>query len=121
MFAEIANSSLGNAVLIGFTVASGVSTVVSLVSLFATRREVEAIQARIDQHERIHQELFQQMDGVESGMRDELRADLATLRASIGEASASVAGLVATVNQLNQSLAAQQARVDRLAERGHGQ
>ncbi len=119
MFADISNSSLGNAVLIGFTVASGVSTVVSLVSLFATRREVESLQKRIDQHESIHKDIFTKLGGVERGVRNELKGDIEKLRAEISEATASVAGLVATVTQLNQSLANQQARLDRLADRNN--
>lgn len=51
MFPILANTSealsMGNWILVAFAVGSGVSTIVTLISLFATRREVESLEKRL--------------------------------------------------------------------------
>lgn len=132
LIAEVAPASVGNAVLIGFTVASGVSTVVSLVSLFATRRELETIKGEFDRRHQehasaqaahraeskeIHDQIFAKLGGMERGLRGEFRDDMNALRDEIVRAKTDVSSLSATVVALNQSLVGAVARLDRVADR----
>ncbi len=132
ILAQAGPSAVGNAVLIGFTVASGVSTVVSLVSLFATRRELEAMKSEFDRRhlehasdiqthrtetKEKHEQIFAKLGGMERGLRGEFRDDMNALRDEIMKAKTDVSSLSATVVALNQSIVAATARLDRIADR----
>jgi hypothetical protein len=112
---------IGNILLVGLLILSGASTVVSLVSLFATRREVEALNKELDAHKAetraTDENLFAKLGGMERGLRGEFRGELETLRNEIGDAARSVSSLSATVTALNQSLISATGRLDRLADR----
>jgi len=115
--------AVGAWVLIAIAVMGGLLVLINLASYFATRREVAALERRIETHERLTKEvtddLFTKVGGVERGVRGELKGDIEKLREEIKEAGAGVAGLVATVQQVNQSLTSAHARLDRFVERSH--
>lgn len=115
--------AVGTWVLIAIAVMGGLLVLINLASYFATRREVAALERRIEAHERLTKEvtddLFTKVGGVERGVRGELKGDIEKLREEIKEAGAGVAGLVATVQQVNQSLISAHSRLDRFVERSH--
>jgi hypothetical protein len=96
----------GNVVVIGFGVASGVAAMVSVVSVFATRREVMALEKALDTERVARGEL-----------REEFREELAALRTGLTEAKTGVAGLVSHVDTMNQTMATAMGRLDRMLER----
>lgn len=123
---------VGTAVIVGFFLLSGVNVIISLFSLFATRRETEALKAelaavKVDGSAAVQSleaktrqtttALFEKLGHLEHGLRGEFRDDLESLRALIVEASKSMAGLSSTCEMLNQSLTVAHARLDRLNER----
>lgn len=119
---------VGSWLLIAIAIMAGLLILMNLASYFATRREVTAMERRIEAAEaritaqavatkEVTDDLFSKLGGVERGVRTELKGDIEKLRSDIQSASADVAGLSATATQLNQSLAAMQARLDRFIER----
>lgn len=121
MIPDPSSSMVGSAVIIGIFLFSGVSTIISLLSLFATRRETDALKdslAALETKTRATTTtLYEKLSELERGVRGEFREDVGTLQDEISKATSGVASLTATVNLLNQSLAAAHARLDRLAER----
>lgn len=124
MIPDPSSSMVGSAVIIGIFLFSGVSTIISLLSLFATRRETDALKESLAALETKTRgtttNLYEKLSELERGMRGEFRDDMGTLQEEIAKATSGVASLTATVNLLNQSLAAAHARLDRIAERKDG-
>lgn len=112
---------VGTAVIVGFFLLSGINVIISLFSLFATRRETEALkdslQALDTKTRQTATNLFDKIGALERGLRVEFHDDLESLRTQIAQASQSMAGLASTCEMLNQSLTVAHARLDRLNER----
>ena len=121
MIPEASTSMVGGAVIIGFFLLSGVNVIISLFSLFATRRETEALKdALLALETKTRQTtttLFEKIGALEHGLRGEFKDDFDSLRQEIAKATQSMAGLTSSTEMLNQSLTVAHARLDRLNER----
>ena len=96
--------SLGNWILVAFTISSGVSTIVALVSLFATRREVEALERRLAAMEEANDALRDQIVQMERRLTeasekriDHLDGKIAELAREFGDATRSLPMQIVTL------------------------
>lgn len=102
--------------MIGFSVVSGISTLVSLVSIFATKSEVQSVMKRLETHEEVHAQVFAKINGMEQMLRGEFREDFRSLRDEIQNATTAIAGASQSVAMLNQQLIEARGRIDRMKD-----
>lgn len=110
-------SQIGLWVMIAFSVMSGVSTLVTLVSVFATKREMDALAKQIETHAGIHKDIFSKLGGIERGLRGEFREEMQSLRTEIQEAATSVAAMTKAAELLNQQLIEARGRIDSIKDK----
>lgn len=120
LFAQAASeptpASYGLWIMIGFSVISGISTLVSLVSIFATKTEVQSVMKRLESHEEVHQQVFNKINGMEQMLRGEFREDFKTMRDEIHAATSAIAAVSQSAQMLNQQLIEARGRIDRMKD-----
>lgn len=114
---EPSTGQIGLWVMIAFSVMSGLSTLVTLVSVFATKREMDALAKQIETHAETHKDIFSKLGGIERGLRGEFRDEMQNLREEIQTASASVAAMTKAAELLNQQLIEARTRIDSIKDR----
>lgn len=114
-------SALGNWVIITVFCLMGLSTLVTLASYFATRREVTALEARMDKHvtdtKTTTDQLFSKVGGMERGLRNEFNAEMGQLHEKINGVHTSVARLEGHTELMRATMSNIDSKLDRMIER----
>lgn len=92
------NDALGSWMTIGIYAVGGLVLLFQILAFFATRREMDAMEKRMDAHEEIHQQLFSKLGGQERGLRTESDSKVAELRLKIDELTKTVSAVEAAAN-----------------------
>lgn len=110
------NDALGSWVVIAAFCGGGLTLLLQVVAFFATRRELEALEKRLAEHQAVHSEIFTKIGGMERGLRGEFREEIKTMREELSEAANTIAAVNRSAEMLNQQIIEARARIDHIKD-----